>query len=388
MKPWERGILEYRPVLGLTPEILTKVLSKPEGSPATFTPTPLAIESTQVLGSDLIENTMASLSRATDMVSTLNRCQSGTPSYAAYRTAKDGGDEDEARRIHLENIQDIGGNPQLDAVPILEACIDEMESFLEYINQNIFDGKADYSDMDRVRESEEKMVNTIFAQESMGKKVDYESLMLRVHMLAACSERMQTHQHTVDSAETYLNLGTKDAISSDAEGLLYYLADKPEPLIRTMQDAIEVGFNAPATMAVEQIVGAERSTDREFRDSLDTELSALKNKYTQVYSPLIPLFADDTMDMGVSALTSTIYEGMETISSAFKALTADHMATSFLTRTQTQNLFAYLSSKKLTQLMHQLLSTFVNEFDPVNLDREVKRFISQNKLDREGSLCG
>lgn len=388
MKPWERSLLEYRPNLGYTPAILSTVLSKPQGSAATFTPSALAIQTTQILGSDLIDNTMATLSRVSNMLTTLNRCQSADPIYAAYRTAKDAGDEEEARRIHLENVQNIDGNPQLDAVPILEQCRDEMEEFLDYINRELFDGKADMSDMERTREQEEKFIDTIFFKEANGKAVSYEELVARIRIIAACVERMQTFQNTVDMSEAYLMTGVKNAVAEDAEGLLYYLSEAKESDISAMQTAVKVSFNGPASQAVMQIINAERAGDREFRSMLDQQLSSMRKTYLDTYRPLLPYFADDTISMGAQALRGTFYSGMEAISTAFEELTADHMATSLLNRTQTQGLFANLTSKKMTQLLYQLLRTYVDEFDPVNVDKEVKRFTKHHGLDRDGTLCG
>ncbi|MNO96586.1 hypothetical protein D3C76_882620 [compost metagenome] len=242
--------------------------------------------------------------------------------------------------------------------------------------------------MDKVREAEEQMINTIFYQEATGKTVSYEDLMARIRVIAACMEKMHTFQNTVDSAETYLTTGVKNAVAGDAEGLLYYLSKTKDSDIAAMQEAIKIGFNGPASQAVNQIINEDRAGDLAFRQMLDSELSSLRKSYLTTYKPLIPHFADDTIEMGARAVLNSALTGMETIATAFEQIAADHMTTSILHRTQTQNLFAFLKSKKMSQLLYKLLDTFSDEFDPINLDKEVKRFIKHHKLDQDGTICG
>jgi hypothetical protein len=387
VKPWEREVLEYRPRIGMTPTILSEVIGKP--SEAVFKPSVIAQRSAELLATDIVDNLFATLSRANDILTTLDKCLKHDSTYNTYRQAKDTGDTLEAERIHLENVADINGKPQMDVLPLIEDLYDEMQVFVDFINDELFDGKANFDDTAKLREEEEKAVNTLFIYEANGQAVNYDKVTSRLKVIAALMDRAGYYQSIVDQADEYLKLKAKDYVADDVEGLLYYLSNVKPGHLDALKETLAVSFRENASHSVNMFTQLKRAGEADVRKVLDTNLSAVRKKFHDVYETLRPYIEDDTMNnVGAHHLKQAISIGAQRISDAFDGVVVEHVSNSTLNTNQMQSLFAFLKEKRKAQSFYQLVNLFQDEFDPVDLDREIQRFIKQYRLKTPGTYCG
>lgn len=389
MQAWERDILEYRPTVGFTPDIQSIVLEKPEGAPAVFRPSTMALQATKMLGTDLAENTVASLSRAANMRNQLDRCLANTPAYQAYANAKKAGNVASMKQALYQNVTDLQGNPQFDVYPMIDDLVDEMQTLMSFISDQLFDNKLDIGNLDQAREAEESKINTIFYREASGKPVDYYQLRNRTRTIAVIADRAQTHEYALNEIEGYLLSGKKELFHGDAQSFVYHLASMPAPKLTAVQDALGISFSQASDRALSSIVNQDRVGDRAFREHLDQQYKAVKDRFNSTFLPLLPHYTDDTIDdAGASVLQGYMSLGLETLSNTYEQLTVDHISNSTLNRAQLQSTFANLLEKKNIQLLHQTVGKFAEEFDPIDLEKEVARFIKNTRLNVDGSICG
>ncbi len=380
MKPWERTVIEYRPTIGITTEVVAKVEKKSE---AVFKPTVLANRASQILGADVLDSLLASLSKASELQKLLDKSLSSYPAYREYKSAAQQGDSLWKREVQENQIKDLSGRPVMDVVPLLEALAPEMERYLDYINKELFDGAADYSNPELVRVKEEKDVNVIFLQESEGKNIDYDALRARIQFMAIANEKVGMFRNYLDLIDGYLMTKTKDIVDGDTKGLVYYMSKMIDsPSSSAVKEAMMSEFRRTADQAILALHNMDRICDRGFREMLDQKISEVRKKMDEVYRPLLPFIKDDTMDsVGAEPLRMVLLRGAEQVKDTYEGLLTEQLTTIMQVQEQMLILFDYLKEKKAAQLLYTVFDTVSEEYDPSNPDKEVNRLIRKLKLD-------
>lgn len=386
MKPWERDLLEYRPKIGYQRDITAVIVKKPGD---VFTPSKIAQRSLQVLGVDAVDNLMAAMSKANDILQSVDKCLSHDPTYQAYREAKDSGDLLQAHKVYADNLKNINGKPQLDVIPLVEETKDEMEAYLDFVNQELFDGQVDYNDTDAARKAEEDSIDTILRLESEGKPIDYNKLNSRIKTIAAVAEKANVFMNTIDNSDTYLKNKAKDYLYQDVEGYLQYAAKLPEEKLPLLGEALQVQFRKSADTALTERENMFRVGDRAFREILDQKMSATRQKVKDVYDPMLPEYMDDAQDaVGAEVFKSVAFNGLDRIRETYDYMVSENIANSKLNSEQTDAYFKTLDEKKKAQSLYQLTNKVSEDFDRSNPDKEIPRFIKTNKLMTPGTYCG
>ena len=151
-----------------------------------------------------------------------------------------------------------------------------------------------------------------------------------------------------------------------------------------------VQFRENASHSVNMLKQMKRAGGADIRKAMDNNLSSVRKKYHDVYESLLPYTEDGTMDnsMGAQTFMMLVQEGADRIAQAFEGVVTDHISNSILNTSQCQSLFAFLKAKRKAQSLHELVTLFQDEFDPIDLDREIQRFIRQYKLTAPGTYCG
>lgn len=405
MKAWERDVLEYRPKIGYTPTILTEIAKRQveEGvKPGVFTPSPLAQRAAYTIGADVMDNVITSLSKSHDMLKTLDRCLSHDPIYLTYKAAKEMGDEETAYNIHLKNAHNIKGKPQLDVLPMLQEIHNEMESFLDFINQELFEGRADYNDLSPIRSAEEKAIDTLFTMESSNKTIDQSKLASRVQLIAAVHERARFYQNFVEQTDAFLKAKAKDYVDDDVESLVRHLSQYADSAYEPLKEALAVRFRTHASTFEHAEMNMMRSGGRDVRDMLDRSISITKQAVHDTYDPLLPYYGAgvvddhghpvdfDTNSEGVGAeIFKQIYgHGMRQIKDTYESIVTEHLSNTVLNRQQNEVYFGALNEKKMVKLFYDLVDLVKDELDRTNLDKEIPRFINRHRLNQPGSYCG
>lgn len=422
MKPWEREIIEYRPNIGLDTHILSVVQSGEHT--VKFKPSAVVTKATTVLGIDVIENVIASLSRGVHLLSQLEKSLAGDTTFEAYKKAED---LITAREIFVDHLADINGNADFDVYPILSDAVREMEEYIDYLNKELFDHEADLSDLIPVREKEEQQIIGLLDIESEdlrtiqkedltkeqlalidrmikdkthplssldeyiehineeirndgSSRIDYGSLINRIQFIAAANEKSNLYKNLMDHTETYLTVLLSSYVHDDLQGSLDYLADMVGSLYE-MKEALNTSFDYYAKESQNSYVNMLRVSNQDIRLFLDSRLSDVRSKKDRLLQNTRRLYNPNRYkQMGAQSFLETIHDSVASADATWKYVLTEHIGTSEMNIDQNETFFKYLSGKRKNQALYHYTDLVDREFDRDNKESELNRFISIHGL--------
>lgn len=431
MKVWEREIIEYRPNIGLDTNILSIVskrsTNQPEQEWTLFTPTLVVQTATTMLGTDVIESLMASLSRVSTLLSNLDAKLTHDPTYEAYQKALKEGDPITARHLYLDHLIDINGPKEFDVYPMIADLKDEMEVYLNHLNQELFDGQADYSDLSIIRKAEEQQVAGLldiesedirvmssadltenqtaliqrfiekeetsetsiedYLQQALEEKqrvgsprINYDDLTSRVQVIASAGDKTNMFKEILDMTDSYLDTRLANMVYDDLAGSLEYLIDVEDSL-PDMKDALQMTFDHHANRAKHSYINQLRLANREVREFLDREMSEVRQKKQRTADRLKKFYDTDKFQSdGGQAIMYTLRDGVDAANATWKYIMVEHMGTTDMNLDQGHRFFDHLQEKSKHQRFHQYVDLVDREFDRSNKDKEMNQFISTHNL--------
>lgn len=272
MKKWEREVIEYRPTVGYKTKIQTNIdnqssitdqltasLFADNQQPNRSTPAKkivntdirrdlpelpmpngmtLTERATKLIGTDVIDNLISTLSKANKMIKDIERNLNYNDDFQKYqnlRASEDDYDDIEADEIHTDNIKSIDGDPLFDVYPIIKDAYDEMESYIDRVNDSLFDGEADYNDTSKIRETEEDTLQTFIDRERNGdENLDYHALSDRVQLIEAANTRSKVFEELMEEGQFFLSaqtsLGSDESTSDYPSPDIYYQNEKEKEI--------------------------------------------------------------------------------------------------------------------------------------------------------------
>lgn len=422
MKPWEREIIEYRPNIGLDTHILSVVKSR-EDYMAKFQPSAVVNKMTTMLGIDMIESVIASLSRGVHMLNQVEKSLSGDATFEAYRKA----DEIEAREIYLNHLADLNGNADFDIYPVLASSVQEMEQYLDYLNEELFEGKADFSDLQPAREEEEEYVISLLDTESEDMKlihrddltdeqralinrmvqdenhplnsedeyvaylnnetrkegssrINYDTLINRIQFIATAYEKSNMYKDLMDRTEAYITTPLSSYVHDDLEGSLQYLVDVVDSL-SDMKDGLQLSFDYHAKESQNSYVNTLRVSNQDIRTFLDSQLSNVQKKKSQILQAADKLYDPKKYaQMGAQTFMEAVHDAVSSADAMWKYVLTEHIGTSEMNVDQHRKLFDNLTGKRKNQSLYHYVDLVDREFDRENTESELNRFISIHGL--------
>ena len=425
MKAWERDIIEYKPEIGLHRDILSTVI--PQNGPAKFQPSAVADKLAGALAIDMLDRQMASLSKAGDLLRRLESSLDNNERFITYQNAIEADDLSTARRIYFDNLSDIDGNADLDVYPVLRDTMQEMENYLDYLNDSFFSGEADYSDLAPVREREERDVTGLLDLESDdlrlltpddlsddqrrliqrliddpehplktegdyirhlnddmrssgSRRVDYRYWADRVQLIAAANEKTTMFRELIEHISVYLSSALSDYVMDDLQGSLDYLVDIRSSL-DDMRDALATSFDFFAKRSQSSYVNTLRVSNGEMRQFLDGELKTVQERKNRLTRRLKILHtAGAQAELGAQTFLTAAAEAARNGEGLWKYILTEHIGTTDMNRDQHKEFFGALAEKRKHQILYRYAGIVSREFDWEHADQEKIRFISIHNL--------
>jgi hypothetical protein len=433
MKPWEREIIEYRPSIGLDTTILSIVQTKQANADPVEAPikkfelTPVVSAATKVLGIDILENLIASLSRANALLAQLDESLSHDVTYISYQKAVKDGDFIGANQIYLNNLGNINGNPDFDIYPMLSDLPNEIETYLNFLNQELFDGEADYSDLTIIRNQEEQQVAQLVQIESEDLKttdsivltpeqrhviqkmidegaiiansvddyiqdliqeqlqtgssrINYEEITNRVQVIATGSEKSSMYKDMIDNMDTYVNTHLNEYVGEDLKGSLNYVVDLAGSQVDA-KDSFQQLYNHHVSQTKRAYINQKRVANREVREFLDQKLSSVKSQKGFISKRVQSLLQEDKYaDSGAQMMMSALSDSMGASTASWKFILTEHIGTTRMNVTQSDTFFQTLNEKRKTQTFYKFTDLVGREYTGTNQDDDLNQFISYYDL--------
>jgi hypothetical protein len=424
MKPWERDIIEYRPQIGLNREILS-VVDKTKYI-ARFKPSKVVERTTKMYGIDMIDRLLATLSQGANLLREVETSLGNNDVFTKYKSLL-ADDPIEARELYLHHLADIDGHSHFDVYPVLSEALDEMEEYLDYLNEELFDGRVDYSNTVIVREQEEEKIVGLLSLESEdvqlltedtltdeqhdliqrmieddrhpltskteyityvnqerqregSPRIDYNDLANHVQFVATADEKTQYFQALMSQVDSYIHTLLPEQVGGDIEGSLAYLTDI-EGSLTDLAEGMALSFNYHAKKAQDSYINMLRVADRSVRLYLDKQVSDVRKQREKFAGRLKQYFDTERYQQeGAQALMFTMQESVESINAMWKYVVVEHIGTSDMNRDQTGKFFEFLHHKQRNQSLYHYTRLVDNEFDRSNKSTELTRFISTHKL--------
>ncbi len=427
MKSWEREIIEYRPRIGLDPSIHSLIVKEIEETGRTYQPTSTILQAMDVLGVDFLEKGISLLSEIHAQRKEIEKELGHDSLFIQFKELKEKNDS-EFHQVYLDNLQDINGSPSIDIYPIILELEEELETYLDYINEELYEGHADFNNLDQIREEEESMIESLLRLESEDlsrqqqmvwtedqKKLidkmiadpnypiqsyqDYEKLWLeerlslgspridyamiqdRSAFLLSVSEKLKGIDTRFDLATRYLKADLNPYLNNDIQGSLEYLVDYSN--FSLMKEAIELSFSRHSSEAWNQYMNQVRVSDLKLRQYLDQKVSEIRRKKRSLVDSLGASYKESIFNGdGARGIQHTIEEGIVAADIMWKQVLAEHIATSHQVVDQQARFLEKLQHKRKNQLIYQYIDLVQREFDFREEDRqkEIHRFLESHNL--------
>jgi hypothetical protein len=436
MKPWERDIIEYRPDIGLETHVLSlvqkqaKLDAEETSAPVKqFQMTPVIKATISMLGVDMLEDMIASLSRATALLNQLDMSLSHDATYIAYKKAIKDGDIIDANQLYLSSLDNINGNPDFDVYPMLSDLPDEMETYLDYLNQELFDGDADYSDLSIVRKQEEHQVEQLVIIESEdlrvtksiqltdeqrtliqqmidggtidavsvdayvdglardqlsqgSSRINYEEMTNRVQFIATAKEKAGMYKQIVNNMENYIKSKLSAYVGGDIKGSLGYVVDLQDSLPQA-KESFEQLFAFHATQSKQAYINQVRVANRDVREFLDKKLSSVKIEKGSITDRVKRLMRDESHeDRGAQMMMESLTDSLSASVSTWKFILVEHIGTSEMNTNQSKRFFDTLSNKRRNQTFYKYTDLIGREYTGSTSETDMDQFISNYKIDK------
>lgn len=427
MQPWERKIVEYRPNIGMDQEILTKIIKRTNDEVGhLFKPTVSLMTRQAYFATDIIDSLLATLSALNELKTYIERTLAHTPVYIAYKKEVDAGNHLDAEEIHEENMIDIGGTPELDVYPIIVDLIEEVIVYLDYVNEELFDGEVDYSDTADLREEERLKIEALFQleaeeltlsvkpiftpaqqvlidrliadqgndintveqyieylyqekREQGASTIDYRKLNDESRTIVSLLSKADMFKEATTQTQGYIGSSLSAFVNNDVQGSLEYLVEMAGSL-HDLKTSYEVSHQHHAVEALQSFHNSVRVSDRGVREMLDKNLSALRQKKSQVVNSLSYQLTTDQDSIGAHSIISTARDGIHSVNNLWTFILTEHMGTSEMNQDQYKKLMGGLLTKRSHQALFMYADLVQREFDFENKDRELKTFASIQNL--------
>lgn len=427
MKPWEREIIEYRPNIGLEQTILSTIVKRANSdSNRIYKPTAKVMARTKLLGIDVIDNIIATLSKLHELKNYIDKLLIHNPTFINYKGALSQGDYILADEIHEANLIDITGVSELDVYPIIDGHINELTTYLDRVNKVLFAGKVDYSNTSSERKSEEDYIQAIIQIESeelslqirpvmtqqqlaMVQKliedpnepinstedyirvihselrnrgasgIDYDKLADDSQIIYSYSEKANMFRKSTDSIGNYIYSSLESFVDSDIQGSLRYLSDTVD-LFHDIMDSLGTSHQYYANESLSSYHNMKRVSDQETREMLDERLSGIKDKKARLVNTLLQSFQTDNQSAGAISIRQGIREGVQSADNLWTFILTEHIGTTEMNDHQLEEFYKKISKKKQHRSLFRYTDLVSREFDFDNKERELKTFAQTHNL--------
>lgn len=437
MQSWERDIIEYRPDIQQKTNILSIIQQQLKQQGLIYKPTEVVKELMKNKASSMIEQLLEDLKTGTALLKEIEQELSNYDRFHNYQTAKVNDDIYTAKEIHFDNILDINGHPSFDIYPILADLMEELDVFIDYVIDELFNRDELLNDsnsevynrnqLENIINKEQEFIDSIILTESKDLRfeqtpqfteqqraliqriiddpdneinsvkdyihylrnerlkigspnINYDYLADRIQTIAVLSNKANFYHNSINEMSRYVNTTLPNYVHNDVQGSLEYVTSMSYAL-SDIKESCEIAHRAYAMNVIETIKNMHRVGDAEFRKYIDKQLSDIRQKKRQLVDGLrYSLQINKIYHEGAYGVKASAMEGIRSVNNLWKFVLTEHYGNSELNLDQQNQLTSVLNDKKKHQVMYHYIDLVQREFDFEHRDKELKVFAEREHL--------
>lgn len=419
MNQAEREIIEYRPQIGLDRMIFARIIkeaNQPQG--IQYEATTSLVQRTKTLKADIVESLATTMNNASWLMDQLKEGLRADPSFVAYTQATTDLEREAIYEDHLDNIE---SSPDFDLYPILADIQDEMQDYMEFIDDFLYEGELDATKLEEAREAEEKVLEHYLQMESEdlsfqttpsftpqqlaliqrtindpdtslssiedyieelrreqltngSPRVPYQKIFDEtrlIHILHKKSDMFKEQvNHLIDLHQTKLSSYAHDEIA----GSLEYVVDKSN-MINDLSDISQMAYSYHTSDMKNFLYQLNRVGDQDLRHYMDQKLKEVYAKKQRYVNQLGEHGLHETTveNPGATGVIWAMKDGINAVYNAWMFLMTEHLGTT------EENIFRWRefsekwNEKRKQQIMYRYLKKVSNEFEFNRSDQTAAR---------------
>lgn len=361
---FEREVLEYKPSLGFIPKILSTVTKAGE-----YVMPPALEQLTKVLPSDTLQEINNLLNDISDVMDDIDDKLDGAVvngvSFDEYKKEKASARPDFEKICNFENYheQDVNGTTEGEVYPILKDLEDEMKDYRDFLNNQFFNGTANYEHLDVVKNDEIEEIEEAI-EKDMNNDLDdktYEALEVKSLLSNYAHSRIQNSSNFVKKIKDVLCSDINTYYNDNIEEVVGTFGNMPTTVLDSLNGINLIQFNKKVKETVQDKRRFLRLNTKEMKDDINKIVDKITKLKTNNCNKLLDYVSN--MDTNYDESPNTIIvrqilDNIEFIHSEYnrilKELYKYNHLDSVVKNDQVETLFSKKRDRENYKLIHKI----------------------------------
>lgn len=387
----ERERLKYRPQIGYKPKILSVV------NPQSIYEIPPIIQRlTEVLASDLLDELTGLLGDINVLQRRMEQClqdtECGGTTFKEYKKEKRSANPnyDKITAYENYNASNLKGKIQAEVYPILIDMEDELTEYRDFINQQFFEGQANYEHTDTVRQKEKNKIDKTIELDMQGKldvKIQ-KNLSVQAQMTKYAQNRIENSKNFVKDLNGVLCYSTNTYYNGSIREVVGQYASADVKVLDNLNSINKVKFNKTVVDSEKDKRRNTKLNSKEIKKGMNTVMQTIANAKTNNSDTILEWAKTVDTDFDSSPLTQVvadILDKVEFINSEYDKSILELYKHNKVDEMVKADQIQTLIDKKATRQVTNLISDIINEKN--NGTFELDKFLLDRKLENPGTLC-
>lgn len=387
----DRDIINYKPNLGFKPKILTMV------EPTSSYTLPPAIQAlTDVLPSSILDEIGGLLGDIDVLAKRMEMCLQDDVangiSFKDYQKEKKSANPNNDIINSYENYHksDINGSTQGEVYPILLDMNKELSDYRDFLNNQFYNGNANYDYIDTVKEKEKAQIEKHIENDIGGtlSNSDFNKLQVQAQISNYAMERVNNAKNFIkdinkvlcSTANTYYNGSVKSVVQQFASADTSVLGD--------LNSMNKVRFNETVVKSQQDNRRDSKLNTPEIKQGMNEVVQKIATIKTSGIDNVVNWIKDIDTDYDQSPLTKVVSDALDRVefvnSEYNKAVTELYKHNELDSMCKKDQINSLLEKKQARQI-YNLISDIITEKDNNTFDLD--KFIADKKLEHPGTLC-
>lgn len=391
MNNFEREYINYRPQLGFTPKILSKV------SPTTAYQLPPAIDKlTEVLPSSILDEVGKLIDDISILQKRLENCMKDTIvegiSFEEYKKEKRGAnpDFDVIDKFEIHQKEKIHGTTQGEVYPMLIELEDELTEYRDFLNKQFYNGNANYEHLETVREKEKNKIEKSIEKDTLGQlnEYEYKKMEVDVQLSRYALNRIENNKKFVKGLNKVLCSSVQTYYNGHIRDIVREFSNAPINVLEQLNGMNKISFKGAVIKSRQDSRRDSKLNTKEIKKSINTTMNQIAMIKTENSNNVLSWIDSMDTDFDQSPTTMIIEDALdkiEFVEKEYDKSIKELYKHNELDRVLKEDQLSTLLEKKQSRQIFNLISDIVKE--KKNNTFEIDKFISDRKLEHPGTLC-
>lgn len=398
MQKFEREFLENKPNFEWVVRLQTKI-SEIDKEVLNQYKLPNEIENLlDNLPCDVIDMTTELLSNIDNATSGLENCLTnqvtpGGVNFSDYQSAVEEKNFPVIDDYENHNCSSLNGKIQAEIYSTLKDIKTEFQDFRDFLNEYLLDDQARYDNMSVIRKKELEVIDQIIVEDIKNPGTpDLTSLGFKALIAKAAKDRTQNALQFTNNAIIVSSLTSKETFGGEPTDLVKELVNIPQNILQEFKVICEINFAKQVDISNEIRRRITRLGSPDLKQMVNIEAVKIGKLKSQTSASIINWAGQNDIDEASSPMSvflEGLIEVLEDIDEAYSNQILDLYKHNELDRLQKEDYILALKEKKKARQMYNITKEILDkfDFDDSNRERQIKRFIQNQGLNRPVNIC-